>query len=44
MNGEGHPEVLRYRPGYSREINEKDRLVYDIEDGALVIYSCRGHY
>ena len=44
LKGEGHPEPLKYRPGYSRTINEKDRLVYDIEDGELVIFSCRSHY
>ena len=44
LKGEGHPEPLKYRPGYSRTINEKDRLVYDIEDGELVIISCRSHY
>ena len=44
LKGEGHPEPLKYRPGYSRTINEKDRLVYDIEDGELVIFSCRLHY
>ena len=27
LKGEGHPEPLKYRPGYSRTINEKDRLV-----------------
>lgn len=44
LKGEGHPEPLKYRPVYSRTINEKDRLVYDIEDGELVIFSCRSHY
>ena len=44
LMGEGHPEPLKYRPGYSRTINEKDRLVYDIQDGELVIFSCRSHY
>ena len=44
LKGEGHPEPLKYRPGYSRTINEKDRLVYDIQDGELVIFSCRPHY
>lgn len=44
LKGEGHPEPLKYRPGYSRTINEKDRLVYDIENGELVIFSCRSHY
>lgn len=44
LKGEGHPEPLKYRPGYSRTINEKDRLVYEIDDGELVILSCRSHY
>ena len=44
LRGEGHPEPLKYRPGYSRTINEKDRLVYDIENGELIILSCRSHY
>lgn len=44
LKGEGHPEPLKYRPGYSRTINEKDRLVYDVCDGELVIISCRSHY
>ena len=44
LKGEGHPESLKYRPGYSRTINEKDRLVYDIENGELIILSCRSHY
>ena len=29
---------------YSRRINEKDRLVYHMEDGRLYIAHCRGHY
>ena len=44
LKGEGHPEPLKYRPGYSRTINEKDRLVYDIENCELIILSCRSHY
>ena len=44
LKGEGHPEPLKYRPGYSRMINEKDRLVYDVENGEIVIFSCRSHY
>lgn len=44
LKGEGHPEPLKYRPGYSRTINEKDRLVYDVENGEIVILSCRHHY
>jgi toxin YoeB len=45
MEGTGNPEPLRYRPGYSRRIDETNRLVYDV-DGLqnVVIISCRGHY
>ena len=43
--GIGKPEPLRYRKGWSRRIDEKNRLVYDIdESGDILIASCRGHY
>ena len=44
--GTGKPELLRHFPGgyWSRRINDKDRLVYKVEDGKLRIASCRGHY
>ena len=42
--GIGKPEFLRYKKAWSRRINEADRLVYDVIDGKLCIYSCRGHY
>jgi toxin YoeB len=44
LKGEGHPETLKYRPGYSRKINEKDRLVYDLIGDELFILSCKDHY
>ena len=45
MKGIGKPERLRYRPGFSRRINEKNRLVYDIDElQNIKIISCRGHY
>ena len=44
MKGIGKPEPLRYRKGYSRRINDEHRLTYDVEDGILYIYSCKGHY
>ncbi|WP_418435101.1 type II toxin-antitoxin system YoeB family toxin [Blautia sp.] len=28
----------------SRRINEKDRLIYKIENSTLIIISCRYHY
>ena len=45
--GIGHPEPLKGNlTGYwSREIDEKNRLVYQILDGGRVeIYQCKGHY
>lgn len=45
MNGIGKPERLRYGLGYSRRIDEENRLVYDIdENGYLYIKICKGHY
>ena len=46
MNGIGDPEALKGNlQGYfSRRINEKDRLVYRIENNQLLIAQCRGHY
>ena len=43
--GMGHPEQLRGRVNtWSRRINEKDRLVYEVSDGEIVIKQCYGHY
>ena len=45
MQGIGKPESLKHRPGYSRRIDEKNRLVYDIDVlQNIKIISCRGHY
>lgn len=45
MRGIGKPEPLKHRPGYSRRIDEKNRLVYDIDElQNIKILSCRGHY
>ena len=43
-SGIGHPERLKYLKAWSREIDDFNRLVYDIINGVLFIYSCRGHY
>jgi len=42
--GEGKPEFLKYLKSWSRRINDEDRLVYNIVDGRICIYSCKGHY
>ena len=44
MKGEGKPERLKYGLGYSRRIDDANRLVYDIEGNQIVIKACRGHY
>ena len=44
MKGKGKPEPLKHRKGYSRHIDHANRLVYDIEDGILYVFSCSGHY
>jgi toxin YoeB len=46
MNDIGEPEALKgnLQGEFSRRINEKDRLVYHIEDRRIYIAHCRGHY
>ena len=46
MTGIGNPEALtgNMQGEFSRRINEKDRLVYHIEDGQIYIAHCRGHF
>ena len=45
MKGIGKPEALKYRKGYSRRIDDVNRLEYDGDsDRNLVILSCKGHY
>ena len=45
FDGEGKPEPLRNEEGdWSRRINDKDRLVYRIVDGDILVKQCRGHY
>ncbi len=45
--GIGHPEPLKENlSGYwSREIDEKNRLIYRVQGGGVIeIIQCRGHY
>ena len=44
LQGIGKSEPLKHRSGWSRRIDQTNRLVFDIRDGKLLIASCRGHY
>ena len=44
IQGLGKSEVLKYRKGYSKRIDEANRLVFYIENEKLYIISCKGHY
>ena len=44
--GLGKPEGLKYHHSgkWSRRITKADRLIYEIEDNKVFIYSLKGHY
>ena len=43
--GKENPKPLKHIPGYwSREIDQKNRLVYKIENGIMSIIQCGTHY
>ena len=42
--GLGKPELMRHVKGMSKRIDDKNRPTYTIENGNLVVLSCRGHY
>ena len=42
--GIGKPEKLKYTDEWSRRIDDKNRLIYKIENSTLIIESCKGHY
>ncbi len=46
FEGSGRPEKLRYDlAGYwSRRIDQEHRLVYQVDNNQLLVYSCRFHY
>ena len=44
MYGEGKPERLKHGLGYSRRIDDANRLVYEISNNVIIIKACRGHY
>ena len=45
-SGIGHPEPLKGNLSgfWSREIDEKNRLVYNIVDNVITIIQCKNHY
>ena len=45
-SGIGKPEPLKgdFTGYWSRRIDEVNRFVYRLEDGILIVISCRGHY
>jgi toxin YoeB len=44
-DGIGKPEPLRYRDGWSRRVDDVNRLVYQLKnDGSVEILQCKGHY
>ena len=43
--GIGKPEKLRHCDGWSRRIDDVNRLVYRIgADGSIEVLQCKGHY
>ena len=41
----GKAEILKNRKGYSKRIDNKNRLIYDFDpNGDVIIISCKGHY
>ena len=44
--GIGNPEELKYELSglWSREIDKKNRIIYEIQDDAIHVLSLRGHY
>ena len=42
--GIGKPEKLKFCNSWSRRIDDKNRLIYKIENSTLIIESCKGHY
>ncbi len=45
-SGLGHPEALKGKLSgfWSREIDKKNRLVYNIVDDVITIIQCKNHY
>ncbi len=44
LKGEGKPEILKIIQGFSRRIDDLNRIIYQCTKTDIVILSCRGHY
>ncbi len=46
FKGKGKPEPLKYDLAglWSRRIDREHRLVYNVQENEILIYSCRYHY
>ena len=46
FGGEGKPEPLKGDMAglWSRRINDKDRLVYQVNEQGITVVQCKGHY
>ncbi len=46
FSGIGKPEPLKYEltGKWSRRITKEDRLIYELRDNTIYIFSFRGHY
>ena len=46
FKGIGKPEPLKgdFKGFWSRRIDDEHRLIYKVEEGILIIHSCRFHY
>ena len=46
FDGIGKPEPLKENLSgfWSRRIDDRHRLIYAVEEAAVIIISCRGHY
>ncbi len=42
--GMGKPEYLKHQRAWSRRIDQKNRLLYEVDGENLLIHSCKGHY
>ncbi len=46
FTGIGKPEALRFNlsGAWSRRINQEHRIIYEVKDEVIYIFSLRGHY